>query len=184
MDLFALGTPVIDKFAKASFAELARLGLEKGATNYMDAERFSAIERLLGDKITCSYPGDNARNVCEGFAALGGFCGFQGAVGDDRAGAEFAANLAECGIASFLQVREGSTGKMIVLVTPDSDRTFCAELGVSAECDAFESLALSQSRMFFATTITLAVKPIGRLAMRYLEAAKKQKKPLAKPLTL
>jgi len=65
MDLFALGTPVVDEFAKATDKELARLGARKGATNYFPAARLAFIERLLRKKIAYRYAGDNARNVCE-----------------------------------------------------------------------------------------------------------------------
>ncbi|MCX6772852.1 MAG: adenosine kinase [Candidatus Micrarchaeota archaeon] len=180
MDLFSVGTPVIDEFAKASDAELAQLGVKKGATNFFSAKKIAAIERSLKGKITYRYPGDNARNVCEGFAALGGFCSYQGAVGDDRAGAEFEANLSECGIGAFLQVRKGSTGKIIALVTKDGERTFCADLGMSDKCDSFEKAALAESKMFYVTSITLAVpSPAARLAVKYLDAAKKMKKKIA-----
>ena len=76
MDLFAIGTPVIDLFARVSERELAALRVAKGATNFFSAPELSKIERKLGRKIAYRYPGDNARNVCEGFSALGGFCGF------------------------------------------------------------------------------------------------------------
>lgn len=179
MDLFCLGTPVIDEFAKVSGKELSKLGVKKGATNYLDAKKLAAIGRKLHGRITHSYPGDNARNVCEGFAALGGFCGFQGAVGTDRAGAQFAANLEECGITDFLEVRKGNTGRIIALVTKDGQRTFLADLGVSSNCRGFEKLALLESRMLYLTSITLVVQPIGNLALRYLSEAKRMKRRVA-----
>ena len=88
----------------------------------MDAKAVAKIEKALSKKIFYKYAGDNARNVCEGFAALGGFCGFQGTVGDDSAGAYFEANLEECGIGNFLLEKKGGTGKIIALVTPDKER--------------------------------------------------------------
>ena len=180
MDLFSLGTPVIDEFAHVGGKELAKLGVKKGATNYFSAPHLAKIERLLSKKITYRYAGDNARNVCEGFAALGGFCGYSGAIGDDKWGAFFENNLTECGIASFLQVKNGSTGKIIALVTKDGERTFCADLGVSTECDAYEEVALRESHMFFVTSITLAGgKPTARLAYKYLQECKKLGKRIA-----
>lgn len=180
MDLFALGTPVMDLFARADTALLAKLGVKKGATNYFSAKKLSAIEHRLGRKISRRYAGDNARNVCEGFAALGGFCGFQGAVGDDSGGAYFEANLQECGVANFLQEREGSTGKIIALVSPGAERTFCADLGVSGKCGEFEGLAFSSSKMFFVASITLCLKePVAHLAMKYLGACRKAGKKAA-----
>ena len=180
MDLFALGTPVIDLFARVGRREVASLGLKQGATNYFSAGELAKIERRLKKKIIHRYAGDNARNVCEGFAALGGFCGFQGAVGSDSGGACFEASLHQCGIASFVSAVKGSTGKILALVAQDGQRTFCADLGVSGECRAMERLAFSSSRMFFVTSITLCCgAPVSALAMKYLEACKKTGKTAA-----
>lgn len=180
MDLFALGTPVVDLFARVDMKILAKLNAAKGATNYFSAREMAAIERKLGKRITYRYPGDNARNVCEGFSALGGFCGYQGAVGNDRAGSHFSANLQECGIADFLADKKGATGKIIALVTNDGQRTFCADLGVSTSCSAMERMALESSRLFFISSITLAKEtPVAKLGMRYLEWCKKNGKKVA-----
>ncbi len=180
MDLFAFGTPVIDLFARVSGRELAGFGLKKGATNYFSAAKLAAIERKLGKKIIYRYPGDNARNVCEGFAALGGFCGYAGAVGSDRGAGEFEANLAQCNVAAFLQQKKGSTGKILALVAPDGQRTFCADLGATAKCSRFEKIGFESSRVLFVTSITFGVPcATARLAMRYLEAAKKAGKKIA-----
>lgn len=180
MDLLALGTPVIDLFAKVSDSDIKRLKLKKGATNFFTARELAAIENGLGKKITYKYPGDNARNVCEGFAALGGFCGFAGAIGSDKAGAHFAANLAECGVSDFLQERKGATGKILCLVTPDRQRTFCADLGVSTNCGKMERIAVKNSRMFYAASIVLVGKPpASKLAAKYMQEFKRQKKKVA-----
>lgn len=180
MDLFALGTPAIDMFARAAGKELSELGVEKGATNYFPSTRFAALERRLKKRITYRYAGDNARNVCEGFAALGGFCGFQGAVGNDRDGAYFEANLVECGIANFLEEKKGRTGKIIALVTPDGERTFCCDLGVARQCSEYEPYAIASCRIFFIASYNICGEtPIRGLTLRYLENAKKMGKKIA-----
>ena len=180
MDLFAVGTPVIDLFAKATDNELAAFGVKKGATNYFPAPKLAGIEWLLSKKITYRYAGDNARNVCEGFAALGGFCGFQGAVGADKAGAEFEANLEECGIAAFLEEKRGSTGKIIALVTPDKQRTFLADLGVARQCSEYESEAIASCRMLYIASFNICFEsPIKKLTMRYLEECRRLGKKIA-----
>ena len=174
MDLFTLGTPVIDIFARCTDAKIMGLGLKKGATNYVPSKEMDAVRRKLSGGLFHSYPGDNGRNVCEGFSALGGFCGYQGAIGNDRAGATFAANLEECGIADFLSEKKGATGRIIALLTPDYERTFCVDLGVSGECRREEKLALSSSRMFFTTTIMLCCgKPASKLTEKYLGQGRK-----------
>ena len=180
MDLLALGTPVIDLTARATDARLARLSLKKGSTNFVTARRLSAIERSIGKEIIHRYPGDNARNVCEGFASLGGSCGFLGAVGRDKEGEQFCKNLKEKGIANLTVKAKGKTGKIIVLITPDGERTFCADLGVSTGFGRFDRNAISAARMFFAPSITLAEKgEVGKLAMNYLRAFKKSGKKIA-----
>ncbi len=180
MDLLAVGTPVIDLFAKVNDGEIRKLGLEKGATNFFSAKELASIERKLGKKIAYRYPGDNARNVCEGFAALGGFCGFAGAVGDDKAGAAFAANLSECGIGNFLQERRGATGKILALVTPDGQRTFCADLGVSLKYGTTEGIAIRNSRVLYVASITLCGKhAAARACLKCMEAFRKAGKKIA-----
>ncbi len=180
MELFALGTPAIDLFARVSQKKLAELKVQKGATSYVSALQLAKMERSLSKNIAYRYPGDNARNVCEGFAALGGFCGYCGATGRDRAAAEFASNLAKCGVAAFLQQKKGKTGKILALVTPDGQRTFCADLGVSGECTLLEKLAFGSARMLFLTSITLGVPcATAKLAEKYLQLAKKEHKRVA-----
>ncbi len=180
MDLFAIGTPVIDLFARVGSRELSALGVTKGATNFFSAQELSKIERKLGKKIAYRYPGDNARNVCEGFAALGGFCGFAGAIGDDKAGAAFAANLQECGIGNFLQEKRGATGKILALVTPDKQRTFCADLGVSTSYDGLEEEAAKNARMLYVSSITLcADHPASHACRACMEMFRKEGKKIA-----
>lgn len=180
MDLFAIGTPVIDLFARVSERELAALGVAKGATNFFSAAELAKIERKLSKKISYRYPGDNARNVCEGFAALGGFCGFAGAIGDDKAGALFAANLQECNIGSFLQEKRGATGKILALVTKDGQRTFCADLGVSTGYDDLDGIAAKNARMLYVSSITLCGDHAASRACRaYMEAFRKEGKKIA-----
>ena len=180
MDLFAIGTPVIDLFARVPEKELSALKVAKGATNFFSADGFSKLERKLSKKITYRYPGDNARNVCEGFAALGGFCGFAGTVGDDKAGAAFATNLSECGIGNFLQEKRGATGKILALVTPDKQRTFCADLGVSTNYDETGSIAAENARMLYVSSITLCGDhPASRACRAQMEEFRKAGKKIA-----
>lgn len=180
MDLFAVGTPVVDLFAKADEELLLKLGITKGATNYFPEKKLSSIERNLGRRIRYRYAGDNARNVCEGFSALGGFCGYQGAVGNDNTGEYVSANLRECGIADFLEKKKGSTGKIIALVTPDGQRTFCADLGITTDCESRQWIALENSRMFFISSITLVKEtPVAKLGAEYLENCRKTKRAVA-----
>ncbi|MCX6769853.1 MAG: PfkB family carbohydrate kinase, partial [Candidatus Micrarchaeota archaeon] len=171
---------VIDLFAKVDGKAIAKFGLNEGATNFFSSQELARIEQALGKRITYAYPGDNARNVCEGFAALSGSCGFVGAVGSDKAGALFAENLRNCGVYGFLQEKKGATGKILALVSPGGQRTFCADLGVSTKCSLHDKNAAKQSRMLYVASITSAGKtPVAALAAKYMEEFRKAKKRIA-----
>ncbi|MEM4634062.1 MAG: PfkB family carbohydrate kinase, partial [Candidatus Anstonellaceae archaeon] len=74
----------------------------------------------------------------------------------------------------------GKTGRIIALITPDGQRTFCANLGVSEKCTQVRELAFKSSKIFFLTSITLACgKPVSKLAKKYLSLAKKYGKIVA-----
>jgi sugar/nucleoside kinase (ribokinase family) len=65
-------------------------------------------------------------------------------------------------------------------VTPDGQRTFCADLGASTRCAKFEAIAASEARILYVSSITLiGESSAARLAARYMEAFRKAKKRVA-----
>jgi len=84
MDLFSLGMPFVEIFAKPKNKLFFDIGIEKNDLNIMAKEEIDFLEKKLQGDILYRYFGDNCRNVCEGFAALGGFAAFQGEVGTDK----------------------------------------------------------------------------------------------------
>ncbi|MEM4348035.1 MAG: adenosine kinase [Candidatus Anstonellaceae archaeon] len=180
MDVLAIGTPIIDFYAKVGRQELESLGLAAGATNYFPSIK---LERLLHDmrkKITLICPGDNARNFCEWFSAMGGSCGYCGAVGDDEEGRRFIESLRQDKVLPFVQVKRGKTGKILVLITPDKERTFCANLGVGTKYSKAEVQALREAKMLFVTSITLGVPSLtAKTALKLVKIAKSREKKVA-----
>ena len=77
--------------------------------------------------------GGSAANTLAGLAALGAQCAFIGQVADDQLGEVFAHDMRAAGIDFDTAVREGDppTGRCLIFVTPDGQRTMNTYLGAS-----------------------------------------------------
>jgi sugar/nucleoside kinase (ribokinase family) len=97
--------------------------------------------------------GGSAANSVIALAQLGGTGWYSCKVADDELGHFYLKDLRDGGIAtrdtSFLE--QGDTGRCVVLVTPDSDRTMCTYLGISGNLSLHEldQDALKASQWFY-----------------------------------
>lgn len=178
--LFALGTPVVDYFARADERLLKHQQLRKSASNFMGRQKLDSMCALLGRKISHSFPGDNARNVCEGVSYLGGKCAYAGSLANDKEGKIFSSNLRMLCVFPLLQKLPGSSGKILTLITTDKARTFAVSLGNSEGYSKLPFSALASSSIFYVSSITaLSQGKIGKTSMRLLSFAKKHRVPVA-----
>ena len=82
--------------------------------------------------------GGSVANTTAGIAELGGAAGFVGAVADDEVGRTYAENLRAAGVEFEPHVSESAagdglgTGRCIVLITDDADRTMGTYLGAAS----------------------------------------------------
>ena len=172
-DVFGVGTAVVDYFVRADDALLEELLLIRGASNYMSRERLEGIHARVKKKIFSSYPGDNARNLCEGVRALGGSAGYASGIGKDAEGKIFRKNLRARGIEPFLGMKRGGTGRIMTFITPkrgSRERTFAVSLGGSVDYDEIPEKELARSRFFYLTSITAFCD--GKIARASVEAMK------------
>ena len=180
-ELFALGTPVMDGFAQVGTEFLAAHKLAAGSSNFMDNARLAILEKELGGKMMRWDPGDNGRNVCESFARLQKGAGartgakesgvgvaYAGSIGTDEAGSRFLDALRMHGIQPFMQHVNGSSGRILALITPEGQRTFAVALGVSEQYRM--PVELPKAEYFFITSITaLTPGPISHVAWMMLD---------------
>ena len=169
-DVFGIGTAVVDYFTRSTDDFLKKNGLIKGATNYIPREKLDKLHAELSESIFAYFPGDNARNVCEGVSFLGGKSAYAGRIAEDKEGEIFENSLRAQNIDSFLEKRPGNTGKIIAFITPDFQRTFAADLGNGVEYDALPAKGLKDSNFLHLTSITLLKK--GRISKRARDAMK------------
>lgn len=131
-DVVGVGNALVDVIAHTSDDMVHAEGLVKGSMALVETERALHLHRLVGQAVQMS--GGSAANTMCGLASLGGRAGYVGKVGVDDLGDVFGHDLAAVGV-SFHSGRrlEGlPTGRCIVMVTPDAQRTMNTFLGVSS----------------------------------------------------
>jgi sugar/nucleoside kinase (ribokinase family) len=101
----------------------------------VDAHRSNEIYMQLKDPVISS--GGSAGNTIAGFVSFGGKGAYIGKVADDLFGKAFADDLVHMGVTYTTKKLETSanvpTGKCMVLVTPDAQRTMNTYLGAGLE---------------------------------------------------
>ena len=138
-DVYAIGNALVDIEYHSTPRRLEQLGIEKGLMTLIDEQRQNSLIAQLGDsheKMTC---GGSAANTIIALTQLGGRAHFDCRVASDMTGQVFARDLHDSGVNSNLDFKplpDGHTGKCLVFVTPDADRTMNTFLGVSGELDS------------------------------------------------
>ncbi len=157
-DVFGIGTPLVDYFVRSGEKILKENDLEKGSTNFLPREKLDKLHIKLSRSIFACFPGDNARNVCEGVSFFGGRAVYAGRVGEDMEGELFRKSLNVQRIESLVEKKPGKTGKTITFITPDLQRTFAANLGNGIEYGSLPANHIKNSRFLYVTSITLLSK--------------------------
>jgi sugar/nucleoside kinase (ribokinase family) len=131
-DVVGIGNALVDVIAHAGDAFLEEHGLVKGAMELIDTDRAVQLYRALGTAVEMS--GGSAANTMCGIASLGGRAAYIGKVADDELGAVFGHDLNALGVTFRRGAPAGGvpTGRCIIVVTPDAQRTMNTYLGVSS----------------------------------------------------
>ncbi|MHB8682002.1 MAG: adenosine kinase [Acidimicrobiales bacterium] len=138
LDVVVLGSALVDVLTHAGEEDLERLGLAKGSMALVDLEQAATVYRSMGPATEMS--GGSAANTAAGVAALGGRAGFIGKVADDELGEVFLHDIRAAGVVTPASWRpapadaaaDRATGRCLVLVTPDGERTMATHLGVAS----------------------------------------------------
>jgi sugar/nucleoside kinase (ribokinase family) len=147
-DVTAIGNALVDVIAEVDDAWVALHGLEKGTMLLVDPE---AAERIYGDlPPAIESSGGSAANTVAGIASLGGRAAYIGKVGDDQLGRVFAHDLRAAGVAFDVPALASGppTGRSLIAVTPDAQRTMQTLLGAAVELgpeDVDETLIASSA---------------------------------------
>jgi sugar/nucleoside kinase (ribokinase family) len=173
--LFAVENPLMDVIAHVDAGLLSRFGKMPGTMHLVDYPEIEALCAAVGPVRTA--PGGSAANATRGVAWLAGDEGqvmrerilgrvvggggvspvaepvFNGAVGRDALGNEFASRMASAGVRASLVRKTSPTGTSVILVTPDGERTMNTFLGACRDFgpEDLDGDLLVRSRILYLT---------------------------------
>jgi sugar/nucleoside kinase (ribokinase family) len=131
LDVLAIGNAIVDVLSSVGDEAVTRHGLVKGSMRLCDEAEADAVYAAMGPAVEIS--GGSAANTAVGVASFGGRAGFLGKVRDDQLGKVFAHDIRAAGV-DFSSVPAPSgppTGRCLVLITPDAQRTMSTFLGTA-----------------------------------------------------
>jgi len=133
LDVLAIGNALVDVLSQESDEFVHEHGLERGAMTLVDAEHAQALYDAMGPATEVS--GGTAANTAAGLASFGASVGFVGRVRDDQLGAVFAHDIRAIGVEfATAPASEGApTGRCLIVVTPDAERTMSTFLGAASQ---------------------------------------------------
>ena len=115
---------------------LLQLDLLKGGMMLIDTQRAEEISAAVSKYSSLMATGGSASNTINGITRLGAKAGFVGKIGKDEVGEFFHSDSLKNGVEPHLLVSNTPSGRCIVLVSPDSERTLCTYLGAACELEA------------------------------------------------
>jgi sugar/nucleoside kinase (ribokinase family) len=131
-DVVGIGNALVDVISHADDWFITHHELVKGSMTLVDTDRALHLYRALGSAVQMS--GGSAANTAVGVASFGGRAAYIGKVNRDELGDVFGHDLRAVGV----HFRPGHfnddtpTGRCIIVVTPDAERTMNTYLGVSS----------------------------------------------------
>jgi len=133
LDVVGLGNALVDVLSHESDEFVASHGLVKGSMVLIDTEQAQRLYAAMGPATETS--GGSAANTMAGIASFGGTAAFIGRVADDQIGSVFAHDIRAAGVHfdNAPAVDGLPTGRCLVLVTPDAERTLNTFLGAAGQ---------------------------------------------------
>jgi sugar/nucleoside kinase (ribokinase family) len=133
--IYGVGAALVDTELEVTDIELTRIGVDKGLMTLVDEQRQSEIlEHLQGHLVTANRAsGGSAANTIIASSYFGGSCFYSCKVAKDENGAFYLQDLRDSGVDSnFHDDKEhGVTGRCLVLISPDAERSMNTYLGIS-----------------------------------------------------
>ena len=131
--MVAIGDAIVDVIATCDDSFIVERGLTKGSMRLLSTAEADDLYAAMGPAREVS--GGSAANSMAGLAALGLRAGFVGQVANDQLGEIFAHDMTSLGVTFETPRLSGGppTGRCLILVTPDAQRTMNTSPGASHE---------------------------------------------------
>jgi sugar/nucleoside kinase (ribokinase family) len=133
LDVVAIGDAIVDVIATCDDSFIAERGLTRGSMQLLTTAEADDLYAATGPARESS--GGSAANSMAGLAGLGLDVAFIGQVADDQLGEIFAHDMVSLGVRfETAPLTDGPpTGRCLILVTPDAQRTMNTSPGASHE---------------------------------------------------
>ena len=130
-DVLAIGNAIVDVMSPCEDDLIEELGMARGGMTLVDTDRARELYDAMGPAREVS--GGSAANTLAGLSAIGLQCAFIGQVAADQLGDVFAHDIRAVGIDFDTPARAGDppTGRCLIFVSPDGQRTMNTYLGAS-----------------------------------------------------
>jgi len=150
-DVVGIGNALVDVIAPAEDHFLERHALAKGSMTLIETERAVELYAALDRAVEMS--GGSAANTVVGVASFGGRAAYIGKVNGDDLGDVFGHDMRAVGVAFHRPPGDHGTptGRCVIVVTPDAERTMNTYLGVSSELcsDDLDESVIAASRVLY-----------------------------------
>jgi sugar/nucleoside kinase (ribokinase family) len=133
LDVVGIGNALVDVLSRESEAFVTAQRLVKGAMQLVDEARANELYAAMGPAVEVS--GGSAANTIVGVASFGGRAHYVGKVRDDQLGEVFRHDLRSVGVgySTGAATSGPATGRCLIVVTPDAQRTLTTYLGASVQ---------------------------------------------------
>lgn len=135
LDIVAMGDAIVDVIASCDDAFLTEHNLPKGSMQLLTPDEADELYSAMG--VAREMSGGSAANSMAGCAAMGSDVAFIGQVAEDQLGLIFEHDMHALGVRFDTPPLVGGppTGRCLILVTPDGQRTMNTCPGASHELD-------------------------------------------------
>lgn len=169
-DVYAIGNALVDYEIEVDDAFLGAYQIEKSVMTLVDENRQKELIEAVKGKIKEKQGGGSAANTIVALSTLGGKGFYSCKVANDEDGSVFLRDLTEHGVKTNLDqdnLAEGITGKCLVMISPDAERTLNTFLGITSDFSVKELMkdTLVQSEFLFIEGY-LVTSETGREAMK------------------
>ncbi len=133
--VYGLGAALVDTEVEVSDSDLVAMGVDKGLMTLVDEERQQQLLDHLDGHLVHSRraSGGSAANTIIAVSQFGGRAYYSCRVADDDNGRFYLHDMQVAGVdCRDGALPAGTTGKCLVLITPDAERSMNTHLGISA----------------------------------------------------
>jgi sugar/nucleoside kinase (ribokinase family) len=133
--VYAIGNALVDMEYEVDVGDLEKLRIDKGVMTLVDEDHQTEIMEHLKEHHHQKGSGGSAANSIIAVTQLGGKGFYSCKVANDALGHFYMDDLIAGGVDTnhHTDKEDGHTGRCVVLVTPDTDRTMVTHLGISGD---------------------------------------------------